>query len=176
MERESPRAGKGARAGKSIAADGSANTKTSAGALPKRQEGRHCGETLGFPAGCAGEKPDALAECVAALRGRKCLACIRVADWPMPAEWPRGAMNIIGQAHIQILWSKRDNLWRVVTFIGGFMVDGRYPVIACKTKAEGIELAHVRARQLEPYAKIEHRGHDDWRCGRVMIWASGHGA
>lgn len=93
----------------------------------------------------------------------------------MPAEWKRGAMNIIGNPHVQALWSTRDKVWRVVVFVGGFMVDGRYPVIACTTRNEATELAHLRARQLEPYAPLEQRGEGDWRCGRVFVWVTGNG-
>lgn len=175
MERESPRAGQGARAGKSIAADGHGHSKTSKAKPPERKAGRRCGDAIGFPVGCVGDKPDALAECSAGLRRRQCLACIRTGAWPMPQEWQRGAMNIIGNPHVQALWSARDGVWRVVVFLGGFMVDGRFPVIACTTRNEATELAHVRARQLEPYAPLEQRGRDDWRCGRVLVWVTGNG-
>lgn len=146
------------------------------GVRPVRKPGRKCGDGIGFPVGCAGEKPDALALCTAMQRGRQCLACTRVADFPMPAEWQGNATRVMGGPSVQAVWSKREGKWFVLVLIAGtFMVDGRFPIVACSSQDEATEIAHVRARQIEPYAPLVRRGDGDWRCGRVVVWVLSHG-
>jgi len=172
MERGSPRARKSTRAGKSIAADDTAHTKI----RPQRKAGRDRTDGgLGYPDACTGESDNPLAPCRAILRGKQCLACIRVADWPLGIDWNRGAAQMPG-ASVQVVRSADDGCWFVVAFLGGFTVDPRFPVIACNDRTEAIELAHIRARHIEPAAPIEDRGGGDWRYGRLTVWVLSYGS
>ena len=175
MERKSPRAGKSARAGKSVARDTTALTSSTDGGLERKPGIRRTDGGLGYPPGCAGTERKALAVCTVALRKSKCLACVRSGDLPWPADWRQGAANIMGSRSVQVLRSARDGVWYCVAFTGSFQVDPRFPVIACKTRHEAVQFALKRGRQIEPYAPIEERGPGDWRMGTLFIWALGDG-
>lgn len=171
MGRKSPRVGKDARAGKSIAADSTAhNTVTWT-----RKAGRHCGDGLGFPDACSALSPSPLSPCRAELRGRSCLACIREGNWPMPVDWREGAASVASGRSVQAMRSASDGTWRVVVFLTGRMIDARYPVIACRSRGQAVELCHARARQLDPYGKLQQIGDGDWRLGNILIWVLGNG-
>lgn len=160
----------------SIAADITALSNSTADGLLQRRPGcRRTDGGLGYPAGCTGLERKPLAACTAVLRKSRCLVCIRSGDLPFPVDWPQGAANIIGTRSVQVLRSLRDGVWYCVTFTGGYQVDPRFPVIACKTRHEAVQLALKRGRQLEPYAPIEERGPGDWRMGSLFIWALGDG-
>ena len=175
MERVSPRAGKSARAGKSKPADTTALTSSTVDGLERRPGERRTDGGFGYPEGCSGLERKALAACTVALRKSKCLACVRSGDLPWPADWRQGAANIVGHRSVQALRFAANGCWYVVCFTGGFQVDPRFPVIACKSRHEAVQLALKRGRQIEPYAPIEERGPGDWRMRSLIIWALGDG-
>lgn len=176
MERKSPRAGGSARAGKSIAADLSAYTSSGDGAPVQRKAGlRRTDGGVGYPLGCPGLSAKSLAICSARLRGSPCLLCVRSGKLSLPAEWPQGAMNIVGSPSVQALRSGKDGVWYVVCFVGGCRVDPRYPVIACTTRAQAVDLGKKRARQISPGGVIEERGPGDYRVGSLILWVLGDG-
>jgi hypothetical protein len=175
MEQKSPRTGQGARAGKSVARDISALTSSTVDGLERKPGERRTDGGLGYPEGCSGLARKALAVCTVPLRKSKCLACVRSGNLPWPVDWDQGAANIIGHRSVQALRSVPDGCWYVVAFTGGFQVDPRFPVIACKTRYEAVQLALKRGRQIEPFAPIEERAPGDWRMGSLFIWALGDG-
>lgn len=176
MEPKSPRAGQGARAGKSIAADDPAHNTPSARAPFKRIAGRdRCDGGMGYPGGCAAQSPEIDAVCAAQLRrGAQCLLCRREGVVPDPVD-SRYGLFIAGYRSVQAVKSWRHGAWLVSVFLGGRLLDGRFPVIACRSREEATELALARARQLEPFAPIEGRGVDDWRIGRTVVLVLGDG-
>lgn len=175
MERKSPRAGRGARAGKSKPADLSVFSSEIAGGRVKRRAGRPPKHGLGYPASCTGLKTNPLAVCLAEFRQGHCLGCIREGQTAVPVEWPFGAINIIGHRSVQVLRSSKNGCWYVVTFVVGCRVDPRFPVIACKARAAAVELAKLRGRQLAPGCEIKEDGPGAWRVGGVFVWAFGDG-
>lgn len=175
MERVSPRAGKSARAGKSKPADTTALTSSAIDGLERKPGIRRTDGGLGYPPGCSGLERNALAVCSVAVRKSQCLACVRSGNLPWPTDWQDGAANIVGHRSVQALRSAGNGCWFVVCFSRGFQVDPRFPVIACRTRAEAVQLALKRGRQIEPYAPIEERGPGDWRMGSLFIWTLGDG-
>lgn len=129
----------------------------------------------GFPKGCAGLQRHAIPICTARQRGEPCLLCVRSGALPVPAIWPQGAANILGHPSVQVIRSGKDGCWYVVCFVGGVHVDPRYPVIACRTQAQAVDLAKKRGRQIAPTATLEERGPGDWRRGPLFIWVLGYG-
>jgi hypothetical protein len=176
MEPKSPRAGQGARAGKSIAADDPAHNIPSALVPFKRIAGRDRTDGgMGYPGGCAALSPDIDAVCTAQLRrGAQCILCRREGVVPDPAE-SRFGISIVGHRSVQACRSWHHGCWLVSVFRGGRLLDGRFPVIACRSRADAEELALARARQLEPFAPIEARGSGDWRLGRTLVLVLGDG-
>lgn len=175
MERKSPRAGHSARAGRSKPADTTALTSSTVDGLERKPGEHRTDGGLGYPEGCSGLARKAVAACTVLLRKSKCLACVRSGNLPWPVEWPQGAARIIGHRSVQVLRSAGDGVWYCVAFTGGCQVDPRFPVIACRTRAEAVQLALKRGRQIEPYAPIEERGPGDWRMGSLFIWTLGDG-
>jgi hypothetical protein len=173
MERKIPCAEQSARVGKSVAPDTTVLTISAIDVLERKPGIRRTDGGLGYPPGCSGLEPKALAVCTVALRKSQCLACVRSGNPPGPADWQDGAANIVGHRSVQALRSAGNGCWFVVCFSRGFQVDQRFPVIACRTRAEAVQLALKRGRQIEPYAPIEERGPGDWRMGSLFIWTLG---
>ncbi len=138
----------------------------------ERKPGRQCGEVIGFPNGCAGLASDPLEHCRAMLRGKSCLLCVKSGDTALPTEITDRGWNIVGKRSVQAIKSTRfAGRWVVAVFIGGRMIDPRYPPIVCNERQEAIDLAFARARQIEPRGGIEAgRGDGEWTVGRVNVW------
>ena len=137
-----------------------------------RKAGRMVGDGIGFPKRCSALIADPLARCTAEFTGRRCLLCTRVGDWPLPAEIDDIGYNVIATRTVQIIRAtSAPEGYLVAVFVAGRLVDGRYPIIHCRTKAGAVELAHARARQIEPTASLTkfRDERDAWKCGSVLI-------
>lgn len=101
--------------------------------------------------------------------GRQCLLCERVGETAMPEEIDDRGWCVVGRS-VQAIQSSRGR-WLVAVFIGGRIIDPRFPLIKVPTKRQAIDLAQLRARQIEPTAPILpfSKDRDSWRCGGVMI-------
>lgn len=134
-----------------------------------RRAGRHCGDGIGFPPGCAGLTAEPNSRCIAQDHGRSCLLCVRTGETALPCEIDDRGWDVAGRS-VQAVQSNRGR-WLVATFVGGRWLDPAYPMIRVQTKRQAIDLAWLRARQIEPRAPILPFGNDRdaWRCGNVMI-------
>lgn len=133
--------------------------------------GRTVAGQLGFPAGCSAAGK-ALDRCTAEQRGGQCLLCERRGDTPTPFEIDDIGYSIVGRASVQIIRSRSwVNMWLVAVLTGCRMVDPRWPIIACRSRETAIELAHLRAKQIEPRRAIKRmKGEGAWMCGSLYIW------
>lgn len=86
-------------------------------------------------------------------------------DWDGGPGW-----NVVLTPTVQVIKvTAGRGSWAVVVFREGRTVDGRFPVIACKSWARAWSLARLRVRQLVPGEVGERWGDKHIRFGRVHL-------
>ena len=130
---------------------------------------------LGYPARCTALSQHADESCGSEMAGTRCLVCVRegALSTRVP-QWQGARFNVVDRPSIQAV-RLHGSMWIVAVFACATRLNPRFPPIACWTRAEAIELAFARARQIEPCAPIDQRGEGYWQIGSLVFWTVGDG-